>query len=72
MLSISFRLAIALALMISLSPWHGARAKAPGKVYESMILSTGWLAKHLKDDSLVLLEQSKRSAGGEISGRENR
>ncbi len=32
------------------------RATMAGKVNDSMIVSTDWLAKHLKDDSLVLLQ----------------
>ena len=33
-----------------------ARCEAQGKVRESMIVSTEWLAKHLSDDGLVLLQ----------------
>src|SRR5947207_158871 len=33
---------------------------AVGKVKESLIVSTGWLAQHLKDDSLILLQVGER------------
>ena len=40
---------------ISLSPFS-AQGKMAGKVKGSMIVSTDWLARHLTDDSLVLLQ----------------
>src|SRR4051812_34479338 len=42
--------------MIGVSFWQAGRANAAPKVNESMIVSTDWLAKHLNDDSLVLLQ----------------
>jgi thiosulfate/3-mercaptopyruvate sulfurtransferase len=49
---------LALIVVIVLAPSLGARAsgKNEGKVRTSMIVSTDWLAKHLNDDTLVLLQ----------------
>jgi thiosulfate/3-mercaptopyruvate sulfurtransferase len=61
MSSISIRRAITFALLSSFWFWHGgAQMKAAGKVNESMIVSTEWLAKHLNDDSLVLLQVGEK------------
>lgn len=45
------------ALILFMAPGDSARAFAPEtKVRESMIVSADWLAKHLTDDGLVLLQ----------------
>jgi hypothetical protein len=54
MLSFSSNYAIAVALMVTLTPWlDWPQVKPAGRNKESMIVPTAWLAKHLKDDSLV-------------------
>jgi len=49
---IFFVLAIMLLVMLT----GNASASGAPKVQESLIVSTEWLAAHLKDDSLVLLQ----------------
>lgn len=51
-------LAVAI-ISLSLSP-RVAQARMAVKVNDSMIVSTEWLAKHLNDDSLVLLEVGEK------------
>jgi len=47
--------------IVSLSPSPGvANANRAGKVNESMIVSVDWLAKHLSDDTLVLLQVGEK------------
>lgn len=46
-------------LVIALSP--PAQTRADSKVKESMIVSTDWLAKHLNDEALVLLQVGEKS-----------
>jgi hypothetical protein len=61
MLSLSSRYAVAVALMLSVSPWlDWPQANAAGKLNDSMIVSTEWLAKHLNDDALVLLQVGEK------------
>lgn len=40
---------------LTLAATHSARAQTP-KINDSLIVTTDWLAKHLNDDSLVLLQ----------------
>lgn len=49
-------IALAAAAIINLSPSPVKAQAMAGKVNSSMIVSTDWLASHLKDDSLVLLQ----------------
>jgi thiosulfate/3-mercaptopyruvate sulfurtransferase len=50
-------LVLLIAIAIATTPLSTARAAGnEPKVRESMIVSTDWLAKHLNDDSLVLLQ----------------
>ena len=55
-------------LVIALLP--SVQATANTKVRESMIVSTDWLAKHLNDDSLVLLQVGEKAEyeAGHIPG----
>src|SRR6266702_7223803 len=39
---------------------YASTSPAVGKVKESLIVSTGWLAQHLKGDSLILLQVGER------------
>lgn len=51
------RLSLAvLATMLLLVPISSTQAAGDPRVQESLIVSTDWLAKHLNDDSLVLLQ----------------
>ena len=50
---------ICLTFTISLLT-YASTSPAVGKVKESLIVSTGWLAQHLKDDSLILLQVGER------------
>src|SRR6266403_1473586 len=47
------------AIILALSLVQSARSIEP-KVRESLIVSTDWLAKHLNDDSLVLLQVGEK------------
>ncbi len=47
-------------LVITLGSGAQAQSRNSAKVKESLIVSTDWLAKHLKDDSLVLLQVGER------------
>src|SRR5437773_4300218 len=50
---------ICLTFTISLLT-YASTSPAVGKVKESLIVSTDWLAQHLKDDSLILLQVGER------------
>ena len=68
MKNVVFRLTIA-AVAGSVFSWF-ALAQPAGKVNDSMIVSTEWLARHLNDDSLVLLHvgDKKEYDGAHIPG----
>jgi len=57
-----FRLAAVLMLAIICSPslQTSTQAKNDGRINKNLIVSTEWLAKHLKDDSLVLLQVGEK------------
>ena len=56
----SIFLVVVLLLTIVLASLSQAQLKNSGKVNASMIVTTDWLAKHLNDDSLVLLQVGER------------
>ncbi|HSV33744.1 MAG TPA: sulfurtransferase [Pyrinomonadaceae bacterium] len=56
----SIFLVVVLPLTIVLASLSQAQLKNSGKVNASMIVTTDWLAKHLNDDSLVLLQVGER------------
>src|SRR5262245_34470146 len=60
MLSILIRFAIAVTLIGFASCQMVTKAGGTRKLNESMIVSTDWLAKHLNDDSLVLLHVGEK------------
>jgi thiosulfate/3-mercaptopyruvate sulfurtransferase len=59
-----------LATMLLALPIPSTRAAAAPGVQESLIVSTDWLAKHLNDDSLVLLQVGEKAEyeAGHIPG----
>lgn len=59
-----------LATMLLAVPVPSTRAAAAPGVQESLIVSTDWLAKHLNDDSLVLLQVGEKAEyeAGHIPG----
>jgi thiosulfate/3-mercaptopyruvate sulfurtransferase len=61
---------IATILVITLSFQARAQRKGEQGVRSSMIVSTGWLAQHLNDDSLVLLQVGEKDeyTAGHIPG----
>lgn len=63
-----FFLLAAMMLLLLLSP--ATQAAGDTKVQESLIVSTDWLAKHLNDDSLVLLQVGDKAEyeAGHIPG----
>ena len=60
MLRITIRLAIAFSLIGFASSQKVIHASATPRINESMIVSTDWLASHLNDDSLVLLQVGEK------------
>lgn len=65
------RLSFALtAIIFATSFVPSPRAVGDPKVRESLIVSTEWLAKHLNDDSLVLLQVGEKEEylAGHIPG----
>lgn len=63
-------LAFIVAIAFAPSLKAGASGNGDAKVRESMIVSTEWLAKHLNDNSLVLLQVGDKAEydGGHIPG----
>ena len=53
-----FLAVLAMILLVVLIP--STQAAGDPKVRESLIVSTEWLAKHLNDDSLVLLQVGEK------------
>jgi thiosulfate/3-mercaptopyruvate sulfurtransferase len=65
------RFTIAIAVTVGLcSPQNCAQASVANEVNKSLVVSTEWLAKHLKDDSLVLLQVGDKAEyeAGHIPG----
>jgi len=55
-----YQTAAALILLVVTIIGTQTSSAAQGKVRESMIVSTDWLAKHLKDDNLILLQVGEK------------
>src|SRR6185295_7306049 len=55
-----YQTAAALILLVVAIIGAQTPSAAQGKVRESMIVSTDWLAKHLKDDNLILLQVGEK------------
>jgi thiosulfate/3-mercaptopyruvate sulfurtransferase len=53
-------LALIIAMVFALSLQASTQTRPDSKVRESMIVSPEWLAQHLKDDSLVLLQVGEK------------
>src|ERR1700682_2756353 len=51
---------VALVLLVALMPSLEVTTYGGSRVNESLIVSTGWLAQHIKDDSLVLLQVGEK------------
>lgn len=60
----------AFAMMLLVVPIPSTQAAGGPKVHESLIVSTEWLAKHLNDDTLVLLQVGDKNEylAGHIPG----
>ena len=62
---------LAFIFLVTSSPWHATAAeKSKRDIRKSMIVTTEWLADHLKDESLVLLQVGEKEEylAGHIPG----